>query len=217
MNEELLEKIKEFPIIPVFNHSDKEVALNVISACYKSGIRVFEFTNRGEHSAGVFKHIISNRFKFQGMSIGIGSIMNTGQAHEYIDLGADFVVSPILDFSVGSVCSQAKKPWIPGCGTLTEIINARRAGAELIKIFPGDVLGAEFVKSVLGPCPYLKLMPTGGVSPDKENLESWFKAGVFSVGMGSRLFDKEIIKPENKDQLLAKIIHIKAIIEKINS
>ncbi|GAB5409114.1 MAG: bifunctional 4-hydroxy-2-oxoglutarate aldolase/2-dehydro-3-deoxy-phosphogluconate aldolase [Balneolaceae bacterium] len=217
MKDTFLERIKEFPIIPVFNHWEREVTINVISACYKAGIRVFEFTNRGDHSAGIFKDIISNRFKFPGMNIGIGSIMNTVQAQDYIDAGADFIVSPILDFSVGSICGQAKKSWIPGCGTLTEIINAERAGAELIKIFPGSVLGMDFVKSVLGPCPNLKLMPTGGVSPDRENLEGWFNSGVFSVGMGSKLFTEELVNTKNHDKLVSKIAHLKEILDEMEN
>lgn len=216
MKEVLLERIKEFPVIPVFNHQDGDVTLNVISACYKAGIRVFEFTNRGNHSTGVFEHIISNRFKFSGMSIGIGSIMNTVQAEQFIEAGADFVVAPVLDYSVGVICGQANRPWIPGCGTLTEIINAKKAGAEVIKVFPGSVLGVEFVKSVLGPCPNLKLMPTGGVEPTKENLENWFNAGVFSVGMGSKLFDEEVIKPENHQLLVNKISQLKEMVDEIS-
>lgn len=213
MSETLLNKISTFPIIPVFYHPDKDVAMNVITACYKGGMRVFEFTNRGEQSREVFKHILVNRLRFSKMSIGIGTIMNTAEAQEFIDLGADFVVSPILDLSVASICQQAEKPWIPGCGTLTEVIQAKRAGAELIKVFPGNVLGSKFIKSVLGPCPDLKLMPTGGVAPSKENLGEWFDAGAFSVGIGSSLFNKEIIKPENYDKLLAKVLETKAIMD----
>ena len=217
MSKSFLDKIKLFPIIPVFNHEDKHVTENVLSACYKSGMRAFEFTNRGTHSVDVFKYIISNRFKFPDMSIGIGSIMNTAQAQEYVKIGADFVVAPYLDLWVGSYCIKAGKPWIPGCGTLTEIISAQKAGADLIKLFPGGVLGPEFVKSVLGPCPDLKLMPTGGVAPTKVNLESWFNAGVFSIGMGSKLFDKEVIKPENQDVLINKISQLKPILAGLNS
>ncbi len=215
MKNQLLENIAEFPVIPVFYHPEPETALNVVSCCYEGGMRVFEFTNRGEKSIEVFHSIIENRNLFPGMQLGIGTIMDKEQARQFIDLGADFIVSPILDFEVAQICSVHQKPWIPGCGTLTEVINADRAGAGLVKVFPGNVLGPGFIKSVLGPCPQLKLMPTGGVTPASENLKEWFGAGAFSVGIGSSLFNKEIIKPENRTELLAKILEIKHVLEEI--
>lgn len=214
--QELLGKISQFPVIPVFYNPDIEITLNVISACYEGGMRVFEFTNRGPESETVFKEIISNRSKYPEMALGIGTIMNKLHAKVFTNLGADFLVSPILDLNVAKVCKQRNKPWVPGCGTLTEVIKANRSGAELVKVFPGNVLGAGFIKSVLGPCPYLKLMPTGGVKPEKENLDEWFGAGAFSVGIGSSLFDKEIILPQNYDQLVKKIAGVRKIIEALN-
>lgn len=214
--QELLGKISQFPVIPVFYNPDMEITLNVISACYEGGMRVFEFTNRGPESETVFKEIISNRSKYPEMALGIGTIMNKLHAKVFTNLGADFLVSPILDLNVAKVCKQRNKPWVPGCGTLTEVIKANRSGAELVKVFPGNVLGAGFIKSVLGPCPHLKLMPTGGVKPEKENLDEWFGAGAFSVGIGSSLFDKEIILPQNYDQLVKKITGVRKIIEALN-
>lgn len=214
--QELLGKISQFPVIPVFYNPDIEITLNVISACYEGGMRVFEFTNRGPESETVFKEIISNRSKYPEMALGIGTIMNKLHAKVFTNLGADFLVSPILDLNVAKVCKQRNKPWVPGCGTLTEVIKANRSGAELVKVFPGNVLGTGFIKSVLGPCPYLKLMPTGGVKPEKENLDEWFGAGAFSVGIGSSLFDKEIILPQNYDQLVKKIAGVRKIIEALN-
>ncbi|MEQ9263679.1 MAG: hypothetical protein RLN81_00540 [Balneolaceae bacterium] len=213
--QKLLKKISQLPVIPVFYNPDTEITLNVISACYEGGMRVFEFTNRGPESETVFKEILANRSSYPEMALGIGTIMNKLHAKVFTHLGADFLVSPILDMNVAKVCKQRNKPWIPGCGTLTEVIKANRSGAELVKVFPGNVLGAGFIKSVLGPCPDLRLMPTGGVKPSKENLEEWFSAGAFSVGIGSSLFDKEIILPENHDQLVQKIVEVGKTVHKL--
>lgn len=213
--QDLLKKISLFPVIPVFYNPDIEVTLNVISACYKGGMRVFEFTNRGPESAVVFEEIISNRSNYPEMALGIGTIMNKLHAKIFTTLGADFLVSPILDLNVAKICKQRNKPWIPGCGTLTEVVKANRSGAELVKVFPGNVLGSGFIKSVLGPCPELKLMPTGGVKPDEENLNEWFSAGAFSVGIGSSLFDKEIILPKHHDQLVEKITEVGKTVKRL--
>ncbi|RNC83366.1 MAG: bifunctional 4-hydroxy-2-oxoglutarate aldolase/2-dehydro-3-deoxy-phosphogluconate aldolase [Balneola sp.] len=217
MSEELLSKIAEFPVIPVFYHDDVETTVNVVNACYTGGMRVFEFTNRGENSEAIFKELIQESEKFPGMVFGTGTIMNRDQAEVFLGLGAEFIVSPIMDPEVASLCGTENKPWVPGCGTLTEVISATRLGAELVKVFPGNVLGPQFIKSCLGPCPHLKLMPTGGVKPTQENLSGWFNAGVFSVGIGSSLFDSESIKPENFQKLVDKISQVKTMVNSFSN
>lgn len=189
-------------IIPVFYHADAEITIEVINACYKGGCKVFEYTNRGEKAKTnlpVIKKFILE--KCPGMILGIGSILNAEQAMEFVDLGADFIVSPILDKKTGKWCTKNDIYWVPGCGTLTECAKALNYGADIIKIFPGNVLGPGFVKAVLGPMPMLKLMPTGGVEPTAKSLNEWFKAGVTCVGIGSQLISNEVIKNSDFDKL----------------
>ncbi|GAA4848746.1 bifunctional 4-hydroxy-2-oxoglutarate aldolase/2-dehydro-3-deoxy-phosphogluconate aldolase [Algivirga pacifica] len=185
----VLEKIQRTGILPLIYHEDASFMVSLLTACYEAGIRAFEFTNRGLPAPSVFKELLAQRAQYYPeMALGIGSVLDTATCQVYLDLGADFIVAPILDPEVGALCQQHGTPWIPGCGTLTEVINAQRLGAPLTKIFPGSVLGPTFVKSVLGPCPDLKIMPTGGVQTTEENLKQWFDAGVFCVGLGSQLF-----------------------------
>ncbi|MFA5972238.1 MAG: bifunctional 4-hydroxy-2-oxoglutarate aldolase/2-dehydro-3-deoxy-phosphogluconate aldolase [Lentimicrobiaceae bacterium] len=189
-------------IIPVFYHADPDVTIQVVNACYKGGCKVFEYTNRGEKAKSNFpaikKFIEEN---CPGMILGIGSILNAEQAMEFVELGADFIVSPILDKKTGKWCAKNDIYWVPGCGTLTECAKALTYGADIIKVFPGNVLGPGFVKAVLGPMPMLRLMPTGGVEPTEKSLNEWFKAGVICVGIGSQLISGEVIKNHDFDKL----------------
>lgn len=189
-------------IIPVFYHADAEVTIEVIHACYKGGCKVFEYTNRGEKAKSNFPVLLKFvHEKCPGMILGIGSILNAGQAMEFVELGADFIVSPILDKKTGKWCEENDVYWVPGCGTLTECAKALTYGADIIKVFPGNVLGPGFVKAVLGPMPMLKLMPTGGVEPTEKSLNEWFNAGVICVGMGSQLISNEVLKNNDFSKL----------------
>lgn len=185
-------KMKETGMIPVFFHNDVEICKNVMKACYNGGARVFEFTNRGDRAHEVFRELIVWAEKeLPEMILGVGSIVEAGTTSLYIQLGASFIVSPVLNEEMAKTCNRRKISWSPGCGTLSEISKAEELGAEVVKIFPGSSVGGpEFVKAALGPCPWSSIMPTGGVTPDKENLEKWFKAGVHCVGMGSQLMVK---------------------------
>lgn len=178
-------------MIPVFYHADIEVAKNVLDACYRGGVRVFEFTNRGGNAFDVFRALLKHVEQYSDLLLGIGTIMDGATAQKFIDAGAHFIVSPILKPEMGSVCQAQNKLWIPGCATLTEIVSAKDLGAQVIKLFPGSVLGPDFVSSVLPVVPGLQLMPTGGVEPTEESLSAWFKAGVVCVGMGSKLMVKK--------------------------
>ncbi len=195
-------KIRETGVVPVFYHPDPEVVRQVIKACYEGGIRVFEFTNRGDFAHEVFSGV--NKFcrtSLPDLVLGVGSIPDAATAALYMQLGAGFVVSPVLNAETARVCNRRKVLWIPGCGSVSEISLAEELGAEIVKIFPGSSVGGpDFVKSIKGPMPWSSLMPTGGVSPDRENLEKWFEAGVIAVGMGSKLFTRDII--ENKKYAL---------------
>ncbi len=177
-------------MIPVFYHADVEVAKAVLDACYRGGVRVFEFTNRGAKAFEVFTSLLKHVEQYPDMLVGIGTTLDGVTAKKFIDAGAHFIVSPILKAEMATVCHQSGKLWIPGCFTLTEIVTAKELGAQVIKIFPGSVLGPDFVSSILPVIPDLQLMPTGGVEPTEESLSAWFKAGVVCVGMGSKLMIK---------------------------
>ncbi|MFO7616706.1 MAG: bifunctional 4-hydroxy-2-oxoglutarate aldolase/2-dehydro-3-deoxy-phosphogluconate aldolase [Bacteroidales bacterium] len=202
-------------LVPVFNHKDAATGCRVVQACYDAGLRVFEWTNRGVEAAGLFRVIRDyiNRH-CPGMALGAGSVFDGPTCREFHGMQADFIVSPILDPEMASVCKELNTLWIPGCGTLTEIHQAQKWGAGIIKIFPGDSIGGPgFVKAIRGPMPWARLMPTGGVSPDYDNLKAWFDAGVVCVGMGSRLFTKELIT--NSEALREAIVRVREVIEGI--
>lgn len=196
---EVAQTMKETGLVPVFYHADTELCKQVVKACYDGGIRVFEFTNRGDFATEVFKEL--NQWaavECPEMIMGVGSIVDEGTTALYIALGANFIVSPLIDEGMARVCNKRKIAWSPGCGSVTEIGRAHELGCEVVKIFPGSSVGGpDFVKGVMGPMPYASIMPTGGVSPDEANLSAWFKAGVHCVGMGSQLFPKEVLQQRN--------------------
>ncbi len=185
--------MKKNGMVPVFFHKDIEVCKKVLKACYDGGARVFEFTNRGDRAHIIFEQLITWAEKeTPEMILGVGSIVEAGTTSLYIQLGANFIVSPVLNPDMAVVCNRRKIAWSPGCGSLSEISKAEELGAEVVKIFPGSQVGGPgFVKAVLGPCPWSSIMPTGGVSPDEANLTDWIKAGVHCVGMGSQLMVKD--------------------------
>ena len=191
---QVLQTMKETGIIPVFYNADVEISKNVLKACYDGGIRLFEFTNRGDFAQEVFKPLVKYaNAELPGMIMGIGSIVDPGTASLYIQLGANFVVGPLFNPAIAPICNRRLIPYCPGCGSVSEVGAAQEAGCDVCKVFPGDVLGPAFVKGLRAPMPWSQLMVTGGVKPTRENLEGWFKAGVTSVGMGSNLFPKEVI------------------------
>lgn len=190
---EVYNTMEENGIIPVFYNPDIEICKKVITACHKGGSRIFEFTNRGDFAHEVFAEL--NKLVIRDlpdMILGVGSVVDAGTTSLYIQLGANFVVSPILNEEMGLVCNRRKIAWSPGCGSLNEISRAEELGAEIVKIFPGSQVGGPgFVKAVKAPCPWTNIMPTGGVKPTEENLREWFEAGVFCAGMGSQLMVKD--------------------------
>jgi len=195
---QVLSKIKDTGMVPVFYHSDVEVAKQVIRACYEGGVRAFEFTNRGDFAHEVFAECVKYAAEeCPELAMGVGSIVDAPTASLYIQLGACFVVGPLLNADIAKVCNRRQIPYCPGCGTVTEIGYAQELGCELTKVFPGDVYGPAFVKGVMAPCPWSKIMVTGGVTPDQDNLTAWIKAGAFCVGMGSNLFPKDVVAANN--------------------
>ena len=190
----VLNKIYSTGIVPVFYNADVEVAKQVVKACYEGGIRAFEFTNRGDFAHEVFAEVVKYAAKeCPEMAMGVGSIVDAPTASLYIQLGACFVVGPLFNPEVAKVCNRRLIPYTPGCGSISEVGMAQEAGCDLCKVFPGDVLGPKFVKGLMAPMSWSKIMVTGGVEPTAENLTSWFKAGAACVGMGSCLFPKELM------------------------
>lgn len=212
-------KMGDTGIIPVFYNDDLSVCKNVVKACYDGGVRVFEFTNRGDFAHQVFSEL--NKYAIEDLPeliLGAGSIIDPATTALYIQLGANFIVSPVINEEMAKVCNRRKILWSPGCGSLSEINEAEELGAEVCKIFPGsEVGGPSFVKAIKGPCPWTSIMPTGGVEPVKENLEEWFKAGVYCVGMGSKLITKEIIETSNYLLLTEKVRDALKVIQHIKS
>lgn len=208
-------KFGEAPIVPVFYHKDLNVAKAVVKACYDGGVRAFEFTNRGDFAHEIFGELVKYAaVECPDLALGVGSIVDPATAALYMQLGACFVVGPLFNPEIAKVCNRRQVPYTPGCGSISEVGAAQEVGCELIKVFPGDVLGPKFVKGLLAPMPWSKLMVTGGVEPTEENLTGWFKAGAYCVGMGSKLFPKEVIAAEDWDAIKEKCIHCFSVIKR---
>jgi 2-dehydro-3-deoxyphosphogluconate aldolase/(4S)-4-hydroxy-2-oxoglutarate aldolase len=179
-------------LVPLFFNSDIEVSKKVLKACYDGGARLLEFTARGDFAHEVFGELTKYAVaELPGMVMGVGSITDAAAASMYMSLGANFIVTPVLREDIAIICNRRKVLWSPGCGSLTEIARAEELGCEIVKLFPGGIYGPDFVKAIKGPCQWTSIMPTGGVSPTRENLEGWFNAGVTCVGMGSKLIAKD--------------------------
>ena len=211
----LLDCMQETGLVPVFNHTDTNVAKNVLDACYEGGVRVFEFTNRGENALHVFAELAAYARKYHDLYLGIGTIFSEDDANLFLDKGARFIVSPALIPEIANFANQNDVFWVPGCGTVTEIYQALQLKAKLIKVFPGNVLGPGFVKSVKAVYPRVPIMPTGGVKPTEENLSAWFSSGVHCVGMGSQLFNTNLIATGNFERVTHSVAEALAIIKKI--
>lgn len=198
MSQELtIHTVLDYPVVPVFYHPDSETSLSVFNACYCGGVRVFEFTNRGQNAVETFKILCQYVKSAPDYILGAGTVLTAGEAEAFIEAGASFIVSPCFIESVSDVCYQNKIPYMPGCMSVKEIHDAMESGSEIIKVFPGEVLGTSFVKAVKAVFPKAQLMVTGGVSPTKENIFSWFRSGAAAVGMGSMLFKKEWLETGN--------------------
>ena len=216
---EVFSKMKETGMVPLYYSADVEKVKKVIKACYDGGARAFEFTNRGDFAHEVFGEISKYvKKECPEMAIGVGSVVDAGTTSLYIQLGADFIVSPLLNADMAKVCNRRKVLWSPGCGSLSEIGMAEELGSDMAKIFPGSQVGGPaFVKAIKAPCPWSDIMPSGGVTPEYDNLKAWFDAGVTCVGLGSQLMKKEYIETGNFEDLTTKVSETIALIEKIRS
>ena len=213
----VLTAMKQIGVVPIFYNADFEIAKNVICACADGGAKVVEFTNRGDRAINVFTQLAEFRDRERpDIIFGTGSICDAPTAATYIGAGADFVVSPLLDEQTAVLCNSRKIPYSPGCGSITEIHNAHKLGAEIVKLFPAaEVGGPGFVKALKGPCPWTEIMPTGGVSPNRENLTQWFDAGIVCAGMGSKLISKELLAAKDYTGITKKIAETIDLIKQI--
>lgn len=198
--------MKDTGLVPLFFSQDLELSKQVLKACYDGGARLMEFTARGDFAHETFGELTKYAIKeLPGMVMGVGSITDAASASLYMALGANFIVTPVFRKDIAVVCNRRKVLWSPGCGSLTEIAQAEEMGCEIVKLFPGDSFGAKFIKNIRGPQPWTNIMPTGGVSPDEENLKEWFDAGATCVGMGSQLITNDILKQKDFKQLEQKV------------
>ncbi len=191
-------KMDRSGLVPLFYSGDVPLSKKVLAACYEGGARLLEFTNRGDYAHEVFAEL--NKFAEKNlpeMILGVGSVTDAASASLYMQIGANFVVTPVLREDIAIVCNRRKVLWSPGCGSLSEIARAEELGAEIIKVFPGSQLGPGFVKAIKGPCPWTSIMPTGGVTAEEQNLKEWFDAGVTCVGMGSQLITKDFLSNQD--------------------
>lgn len=212
---QITDTMKSTGLVPLFTHDNADDAVQVLKAAYNGGVRVFEFTNRRSNSFDVFSALVKQRVQYPDLMLGIGTIMDATTTKKFIDAGADFIISPIMKPEMAEVCKQYDKHWMPGCATLTEIVNAKDLGAEVIKVFPGSVLGPGFVSSILPVVPDLQLMITGGVEPSESNLSAWFKSGAMCVGMGSQLFTKDILENKDWNKLQKRVSDVLSTIQQI--
>ncbi|MDD7885459.1 bifunctional 4-hydroxy-2-oxoglutarate aldolase/2-dehydro-3-deoxy-phosphogluconate aldolase [Flavivirga sp. 57AJ16] len=213
---EVAQVMKDTGMVPLFFNSNVELSKNVLKACYDGGARLMEFTARGDFAHEVFGELTKYAItELPGMIMGVGSVTDAAAASHYMALGANFVVTPVLREDIAIVCNRRKVLWSPGCGSLTEIARAEELGCEIVKLFPGDIYGPQFVKGIKGPQPWTSIMPTGGVSPTEENLKSWFDAGVTCVGVGSQLISKDIIANKDFDKLKEDVANALNIIKNI--
>ena len=203
---QVLQTIQQTGMVPVFYHSDAEVARQVLKACYEGGVRAFEFTNRGDFASEVFIDLMKfSRRECPEMILGIGSVIDAPTVALYLQYGANFVVGPYLNAEVARLCNRHLVPYTPGCGSVTEIGEAQELGCDLVKIFPaGNVGGPSFVKNIKAPLPWSMIMATGAVEPTEENLTAWMKAGTTCVGMGSKLFPKDRITAQDWNYITEK-------------
>ncbi|MFH7013574.1 bifunctional 4-hydroxy-2-oxoglutarate aldolase/2-dehydro-3-deoxy-phosphogluconate aldolase [Flavobacterium sp. FlaQc-52] len=215
---EVASQMKENGMVPLFFHTDIEVSKKVLKACYDGGARLMEFTSRGDFAFEVFGAL--NKYalaELPGMMLGVGSVTDAAATSLYLQLGANFIVTPVFREDIAIVCNRRKVLWSPGCGTLTEIARAEELGCEIVKLFPADIYGPEFIKAIKGPCPWTSIMPTGGVFPTVESLTSWLDAGAVCVGLGSQLISKEILDKNDFEGLKNKVSEVLAIIKKIKN
>jgi 2-dehydro-3-deoxyphosphogluconate aldolase/(4S)-4-hydroxy-2-oxoglutarate aldolase len=215
----VLNTVFECGLVPVFYNGDLEVAKQIVAACAGGGAMVVEFTNRGDRAWNVFTQLAEwAEIAQPDVILGVGSVIDAPTAAMYIGSGANFVVGPVLNPEVARLCNRRKIAYMPGCGSASEISEAEELGVEIVKVFPGSQVGGPgFVKAVLGPMPWTRIMPTGGVDATEESIRDWFKAGVACVGIGSKLIAKDLIAARDYDGISVRVAQVQAWIEEARS
>lgn len=193
---QVLEQINQTPFFVFFNSEDPEVCQKIINACYVGGIRILEFTNRQKNAEAVFSGLQPwIRSEFPDLAFGAGTVYDANTAERFIDMGAEFIVSPALDEEVGGICQRNQILWIPGCLSPTEVYRAEQMGADIIKIFPIIASGGpDYIRAMQGPSPHTRFMPTGQLKPTEDSLQPWLEAGAYCVGLGSGLVSRDIVQ-----------------------
>jgi len=215
-SEAILQAIKNQGILPLYFHKDQEVSQNILKAVYNGGVKVVEYTNRGDAAFANFQAMLNFRDQeIPDLKLGIGTIKDLLTAKKFIESGADFIVSPGFVEDVAKYCVENDIFYAPGCMTPSEIIQAENRGINFIKLFPGNIIGVAFMSSIKDVFQNLNFMPTGGVDPTEESMKSWFDAGVCAVGMGSKLISKVLMEDKNYDQITEDIKKTIAIYKKI--
>ncbi|WP_435135892.1 bifunctional 4-hydroxy-2-oxoglutarate aldolase/2-dehydro-3-deoxy-phosphogluconate aldolase [Formosa sp. A9] len=215
---EVAQQMEATGLVPLFYHSDITLLQQVVKACYDGGARLFEFTARGAFAHETFAQLAKFcSSECPDLMLGVGSVTDAAAASLYMQMGAHFIVTPVLREDIALVCNRRKVLWSPGCATLGEIARAEELGCEIVKLFPGGTYGADFVKAIKAPCPWTSIMPTGGVSPTQESISQWFNAGVTCVGMGSKLITKDIISNKDFSALTQQVANALALINTIKN
>lgn len=206
-------------VVPVFYHPDPVLCIDVIQACADGGAKCIEFTNRGDFAAPLFLDLARHFASADpGVILGVGSVVDAPTAALFIANGAKFVIGPMLNAEVAKLCNRRKIPYSPGCGSVKEISDAEELGCEIVKLFPGGAVGGpDFVKAVLGPMPWTRIMPTGGVDPDEASIRKWFGAGIVAAGMGSRLITAELLEARDFAGIRARVQQTVALIARVRA
>lgn len=215
---EVTQMMQDTGMVPLFYHPNLELGKEILKACYQGGARIMEFTARGDFAFEIFSEL--NKFAIKelpGMIMGVGSITDAGAASLFLQMGANFIVTPSLREDIAIICNRRKVLWSPGCGSLTEINKAEELGCEVVKLFPGSTYGPGFVKAIKAPQPWTSIMPTGGVSTEEDNLKAWFEAGVTCVGMGSKLISPKILADQNFSVLEERVFKTLKTIKSLRS
>jgi 2-dehydro-3-deoxyphosphogluconate aldolase/(4S)-4-hydroxy-2-oxoglutarate aldolase len=214
----IIDSIYDQGMLPMFYHDDFDISLKTITTLFSAGVRVIEYTNRGNQALRNFTQLHQVlQAVCPGILLGIGTIKTITEAGEFINAGADFIVSPLVDAELGDYIVRNGRLWIPGAMTPTEISHAQRCGAPLIKIFPADVLGTEFLNAVREIFPGQHFIATGGIGTTRQNLSGWFNAGAYAVGLGSRLVTREILQEAKYDELFEKTLNVIALTKQLRS
>jgi 2-dehydro-3-deoxyphosphogluconate aldolase/(4S)-4-hydroxy-2-oxoglutarate aldolase len=204
-------------MMPIVFHPDEKVCIELVHAAYAGGVRVIELVNRGKEAKAIFPKLKQVVSQLPGMSLGAGTIYHPVEAEYFLDQGAEFIVAPVMNPALGEYCAGVGIPWIPGCGTVSEVFFAQQLGAELVKIYPANILTPAFIAAVHAVMPSISIIPTGGVEPTLESIKPWFDAGALCVGMGSQLFRKEDIAAGDYFKIQHKIKEVMTLISSLQN